>query len=150
MRLKPKYTSTGSSKGLTAKKLTKMVHDAVAVDIGWTGKAIVGGIGVLLSTITFISTITLQQVDKIDQKLFKHLTNDEIHMPTQQITPLVAFDSYKEYAAMQRSYSDAALAAMDSRLCNAINCTRTELKDDVDEVKELVRDMNYNYQKREK
>ncbi|MDD5381870.1 MAG: hypothetical protein PHG53_09590 [Phycisphaerae bacterium] len=37
-----------------------------------------------------------KDIEKIDEKLFKHLTNDEIHAPTQQLVNRSEFNIYQK------------------------------------------------------
>ena len=51
----------------------------------------------LLTVNLFILGLVATNVSKIDDKLFRHLTNDEIHMPREYVTTKAEFIIYKEF-----------------------------------------------------
>lgn len=137
LKTKPKKFTNG-------KKIAKIIHDAVSVDIGIMGKMVLGSFGMLLTGIVFICSLTLQQVESIDQKIFKHLTNDEIHASVKFITPVEVFNEHVKFSEMERDHLETSIKDLDSRFCTAISETRTDLKGDIMDLKDLIKDRNYN------
>jgi len=56
---------------------------------------------VLVTICIFFLTVINAKVDKIDDKLFKHLTNDELHPPKTLFVTRAEFSIYQEFRATQ-------------------------------------------------
>ncbi len=55
----------------------------------------------LLVVITAIGTLTNTKLDGIDDKLFKHLTNDEVHSPRSITVNRAEFEIYQSFRAKE-------------------------------------------------
>jgi hypothetical protein len=69
---------------------------------------------ILVTISIFLLGAILSTVSKLDDKVFKHLTNDEIHAPRSMYTTKGDFEFYQKYR-------DAQIAKLDSYLCRIEN-----------------------------
>lgn len=51
----------------------------------------------MLTLLLFLISATLHSVNKIDEKLFLHLTNDSIHTPKEYVISRAEFAIFREY-----------------------------------------------------
>lgn len=81
-------------------------------------------VGILLRFVTpmlvtvaiVILTNISMRVSAIDQKMFAHLTNADIHIPREQIVPKAVFDTYSKFAEKNFALISTALEKVKSDL----------------------------------
>jgi len=71
---------------------------------------------VLVTVSIFIAAMLLAKVDKIDDRMFHHFTNDEIHVPREYNVSQAEFDMYAKFANQERT---AIIKAID-KICDRI------------------------------
>jgi len=57
---------------------------------------------ILVTVSIFIAAMLLTKVNDIDNRLFTHLTNDEIHIPRGCVVSQAEFDMYAKFATQER------------------------------------------------
>ena len=71
---------------------------------------------VLVTIAVFQMGVLISTVNKIDDKLFKHLTNDEIHIPRSVIVEKASFDLYQKMRDAQMDSIDKCILEIRSML----------------------------------
>jgi hypothetical protein len=68
------------------------------------------GTPILVTVSLFLSTLLMNKIDKMDEKLFCHLTNDEIHAPRSQYVSQTEFDVYQKMREKQLATTEAMIS----------------------------------------
>jgi hypothetical protein len=76
---------------------------------------------VLVTINLFIVTGINNQVNKIDEKLFKHLTNDELHIPRSRVVTKSEFELYKQFSNQSTLEIKKAICNLQSDLKDYFN-----------------------------
>ncbi len=77
---------------------------------------------IMLTVAIAILTSLSNTVNKIDDKMFKHLTNDEIHAPRSIFVNKTEFDLYQKFR-------DNQMVAIDKNICDIKNMMVEHVKE---------------------
>ena len=89
-----------------------------------------------ITLLLFFTSQLLLKIDKIDDKLFKHLTNDDIHTPREMVVSAVQFQMHEKFQEYRFTQLTTSLDTLSCSINDFIRQTPRHSQSDI-EVKEL-------------